>query len=271
MDANLRGVWAKWQRACEQLEALHREVVAFGSEPHAWTIVTQVDRQSEQARYLFRLDPAWPPSMPLRWGAIVGEIVHDLRSLLDHLVAEFVALEGEDVLKSHRFPLWSYEPSEGFAGRARKTWTDPRGVERYGSLYGVSDEATAVIEKCQPYHGGDRVLLSRLHEFWNRDKHQALVPTRLQMAQPLFDFGGESPAIIDFPGNRFDGDTYVMEITVAGSDTHVDVQANTPQDIAFSVGEPIITELKSVLIFILNDVLKPAGELFPDGAGDPPM
>lgn len=269
MDANLRGVWAKWNRAREQLEALHREVIDFGREPHAWAVNTKVDRQPEQVHYIFRLDPAWPPSMQLRWGVIVGEIVHDLRSSLDHLVAEFVALEDGDVLKSHRFPLWSEEPAEPFAEVTRKTWTDGRDVQRYGPLYGISDQATAIIEECQPYKGGNRLLLGDLHKFWNQDKHHSLVPTRLQVAQHLFDFGDATPDVVAYTDPRFDGDTYVMEITVAGADTHVNVNPNTPQDIAFSVGRPIIGELKSTLTTILSKAIRPASDLFPDGAGDP--
>jgi hypothetical protein len=78
--ANLHGVWAKWERGLEQLAALDKEVSAFCAQPHPYTIHSHEDQK--EGRYRFEIYPAWQPGVPWRWGAIIGEIVHDFRSAL---------------------------------------------------------------------------------------------------------------------------------------------------------------------------------------------
>lgn len=135
--ANLHGVWAKWERATEQLDSLNGDVLAFGQEPHAFTIRSREDPDS--GKYVYRFQPAWSYKRVRRWGAIIGEIVHDFRSALDQLVTQLVVLSGGTPTKDHSFPIWAKEPAQGFAQRACSQWTDRRNRPRHGPLFGVSD------------------------------------------------------------------------------------------------------------------------------------
>lgn len=267
---NLRGVWAKWQRAVEQLQALSEEIAVFGVQPHAWTIVTQVDADREH--YVFRLQPAWPPQTAWRWGAIIGEIVHGDRSALEQLVWQLVRLNGATPSSDHTFPVRTSEPEGGFADSTRKSWRDQRGRDRHGPLFGISDQALAIIEACQPYHGGDALLLRDLHRYWNTDKHQTLVPTALWFRSATLKL---TNSILQARDDRFEGDTYVIEASVLPGtpppQPSVDVEPHTPSDIAFrDVGRPtvpVVEHLRDISKFVLMRILIPASELFPDLQG----
>ncbi len=269
MAGDLYGVWAKYERGMEQLTALHKEVLAFGKEPHPYTIFSHVN--DEGTHYVFALKPNWPANRHDRWGAIIGEIIHDFRSALDQLVCEFVRLNGGDPRKSHSFPIRDKKPSKGFAVEMRRKWTDKGGRTRYGSLFGLSDDAVALIERCQPYKGPDGKRLRQLHGLWNLDKHQTLIPTILWGPAPEIKL--TNAIVVAQPPGHFDGDTYVMEVLVAaksvgGPDPHVDVEPHAPIDIALSDGrEPVIEVLRHAAKVVLMGLLLPASEMFPEGAG----
>ena len=103
----------------------------------------------------------------LRWGVIVGEIVHDLRSALDHLVWQLVEIGDGRPDHDHSFPLYNREESsDSFRARACRHATQRA---KHGPLFGVPEAAVPVIEACQPYHGADALLLEVLHDLWNTD------------------------------------------------------------------------------------------------------
>jgi hypothetical protein len=263
-QANLRGVWAKWDRAIEQLKALDEEIRAFGREANPYTV--RVETNVERTHYVFYIYPEWEKARVFRWGAIVGEIVHDFRSALDQLVWQLVLLNGAEGRKSHSFPICGNEPSQGFGVHMRREWTDSRGKVRYGPLFGVSKDALTIIERYQPYKGGDGLLLARLHAFWNIDKHNHLIPMYLIGEPARIDLKGGR--LIDRLPDRFEDGAYVVEVVIEpGSDPHVDVEPSAPRDIAFDEGIPVVTELKRIGEVILPGVLIPLAELFPDLQG----
>lgn len=269
MTGDLHGVWAKYERGVEQLTALHKEVLAFGKKPHPYTIFSQVN--DERTHYIFVLKPAWPANLHDRWGAIIGEIVHDLRSALDQLVCEFVRLNGGEARKSHSFPVCEKKPSKGFAVQMRRKFTDKGGRTRYGPLFGVSKDAIALIESCQPYEGPNGKRLRRLHDLWNLDKHQTLIPTTLLAPAPNIKL--TNAVLVSEPTGYFTSDTYVMEVFVTakspdGPHPQVDVEPHPPLDIALSDGgEPVIEVLRLAAKVMLVGLLLPASERFPEGAG----
>jgi hypothetical protein len=93
---------------------------------------------------------------------IAGEVVHQLRSALDHAVWQLV-IEGGG------------EPKEGFTGfpiSRQKTDYEKRGT---AMINGVKPGIKALIDAFQPI-GPDYANspLYLLNEFWNRDKHRLL-------------------------------------------------------------------------------------------------
>jgi len=265
LSANLDGVWAKWNRAIEQLNVLDKEVLTFSQKSDAYKMRSEIGPNNGE--HVFRIYPAWQPGVPLRWGAIIGEIVHDFRSALDQLVWQLVILNGGEPDTGHSFPFRRKEPREGFAVATRYRRRDSRKRIRHGPLFGVSDEAVAIIERYQPYQGGNRVSLTRLHCFWNVDKHRHLIPTRLKAETPSIKL---SNAILRDRSEGFDGEAYAVRVVIAGDgsgrDSHVDVEPQTPFDIAFSTGPPVIAELRAVGKILIK-MLQLIAELFPGESG----
>ncbi|MFZ2051840.1 MAG: hypothetical protein WB698_04000 [Solirubrobacteraceae bacterium] len=261
MTANMHGVYAKWERAVEQLTTLDKEIDAFCSEPHPYTIYSHDHRKN--GRYRFEIMPAWPSNLPYRWGAILGEIVHDFRSALDSLVCQLAILNSGKTYRSHTFPVCAEEPKKGFAAEMRREWVDSNGKTRRGALFGLSDQAVAIIEACQPYVRDDGLLLQRLHALWNFDKHRHLTP--ITIAAPPARLIPEDVPVLS-RDDRLERGTYILEITVS-PDTQVEVEPQPPTDITLSDGSPAVSELKAIGKLILIGLLMPAGDLFPEMLG----
>lgn len=220
--AHLFGVWAKWDRGVEQLDSLNKQILAFGTEPHPYTVIS---RKLANDRYRFEIYPAWQSSRVLRWGAVLGEIVHDFRSALDNLVWQLVLLNGGVPDEAHNFPVRAKPSASGFTIEMRRQWTDKRGALRHGPLFGVSDDAANIVETSQPYNGGRALLLQRLHGFWNLDKHRHLAPVSVVAQAPVLIPAG---AVLDRE-DCLEGGTYVVEAT-ARAGTHLDVHPQPPSD-----------------------------------------
>lgn len=108
----------------------------------------------------------------VKWGVLIGEIVHNLRSALDHMVYELSDREEgpapdplplRDDWRNVGFPIWLDHPKPGKDPLQKYLWALPRG-----------SEARTYIEGLQPFaRGQDRDPLWVLQEMWNADKHRA--------------------------------------------------------------------------------------------------
>lgn len=250
----LIGFRAKIDRAIEQLQALQRELTTFGQQPNPYAMHVHADREGGQ--YVFEIYPAWDPGTAPRWGVIVGEIVHDLRSGLDHLVRDLVVFFDGKHSREHFFPIVTEEPSGGFSAWATRTWRK-QGHEHHGPLFGLPDAAVAVIEHCQPYHGADQRTLRLLHGLWSTDKHRHLTPMFLLSRSPTLDL--RDVRLIERLPDRYERGAQIVEVRVenVGPNPHVDVQAGAPFDIAFAEHVPVVGELLACTQFILTNLLTP--------------
>ncbi len=108
---------------------------------------------------------------------LVGEILYQLRSTLDHLAFHLVKLNPSGtILPSEwedccQFPLWL----DLKIGQAT-----PLPLGCFKDLPGISEKAHAFIESVQPYYGVGKVNndLRFLKELCNRDKHRHLILTK---------------------------------------------------------------------------------------------
>lgn len=111
----------------------------------------------------------------LELGLDLGDIVHNLRSALDHTVFALMKRHTRrerdaKVIEKHeraaQFPIC--DTPENFASACRR------------DLEGVSERAKTVIERLQPYHDLKRPLfaspLRMLREFSDVDKHRIVTP-----------------------------------------------------------------------------------------------
>jgi hypothetical protein len=104
--------------------------------------------------------------VPCAWGTIVGDIAHNLRAALDHLICDLVVANGKSISKTNGFLITgSRETFETYL---------PKKIE------GISRKAEQLIRRFKPYHRGhgDKFGCSVLYLLdWldDLDKHKGIV------------------------------------------------------------------------------------------------
>jgi hypothetical protein len=98
----LAGIEAKLDRAEEQLDAQDREWVEWRENEKPWGADCEVWKDGKLLIFIFKqLKP-----VPLRFGVIAGEVIHDMRSALDHLATYLVELHGAKPTLNTAWPLY---------------------------------------------------------------------------------------------------------------------------------------------------------------------
>jgi hypothetical protein len=234
----LYGIRLKLDRAKEQIQSLRDELAEFDrSEPYRLAI-----QYDEEARVLSAVVKIEKPIRGV-WGVQVGEIIHNLRSALDHLVFELVIHCTGNLPTTHtQFPI--FETEAGY---------NKRSAHR---IAGVSEEVAALIRKEQPFVAGEDARsdpLWQLHELSNFDKHRTIHLTGVSLQGAALRFSGIHPGArynweTRAPG-PFKDDTAIMEITFLGSDwpfivpvDEVEVQGPMRFDVAFYKGVKVVSQ-----------------------------
>jgi hypothetical protein len=237
MSANaLRAAWAKVERAKEQIQAFQAEQTTFfRSQPPPYTLVANPDFDclhwvvfprdvlpqigladlAQQAPPGHNLSILYPIAKKyrvmlvvnqleprLRWGAMIGEIVHNLRSALDYVAWELTTLHQRRGLGVHltesqkrrvQFPVSEVpQPDpQGFKPHPRRNW--PNETQH---LAGIDPTVWARFERFQPHRLKRRYkshLLWKLNDYWNWDKHRTIrvrrftsqiLPVGIELASP---------------------------------------------------------------------------------------
>lgn len=97
----LDGCRSKVDRASEHLETLDAETVAF-IERQPYRVVRKYYAKTCHITWRFAEDEA-PPL--LRWGVLIGDVVHELSSALDHIAWQFALKTRPDPTRSTAFPV----------------------------------------------------------------------------------------------------------------------------------------------------------------------
>ena len=173
----LTGIDAKLERAQEHLVFIEQRGNAWVAEQESWEFSSEVNKRERRYVVSMRLVEPVPPVLTL----MVDEVIHHLRSSLDHLASYLVERSGGEVGRA-AWPVM----------RSRCQWA--RQVERRqrqwqlwrkkggGPLAGASAEVRAFIEGKQPYKGPGKATddpLFTLDELWNAEKHRILNPIRV--------------------------------------------------------------------------------------------
>lgn len=153
----------KLRRAHEHLLELHKVIALFVEEQEP-SLKEVFEERHDGWWYVVGCEPL--PTTPY-WGVIVGDFIHNLRSLLDQLVASLVRQRGEvRIRKHHKFPVMNHhnewDQVVNGIGRDESTPPDP--------LRGVSEEGRAEIYWLQPFNGNDPLAL--VSSLSNTDKHR---------------------------------------------------------------------------------------------------
>lgn len=152
---------AKVDRARHHLEQLDTEMTSF-TDRHPYAIrLKEQPRPEEWVYALFLTEP-----IPVMWGVILGEAVHDLRSALEHVVFQLAFDNKQGVEQQGTgFPIFDSQAS----------WDSNGGSSNIKHL---GTESQAFIRSVQPYApctDGRRHLWA-LQKMWNQDKHQLVHP-----------------------------------------------------------------------------------------------
>jgi hypothetical protein len=151
-------VYLKLARAQEHLRAINAEIDEF-RKVDAYTITLEAndDRRQIAAKLVVLRN------LPPEWGILVGDCVHDLRGVLDHLAFALPRAAGTDSEweDTSQFPIC--DAASGFAS--------VKG--RY--LLGVDQTIVEAVQRLQPYYGRNSPEgqgLWYLRELSNLDKHR---------------------------------------------------------------------------------------------------
>jgi hypothetical protein len=156
------GIRAKVARGLEHLLALDEKLHAY-QDTDPLDLHRQVQADGETS--IFTLHVTTPP--PLELSVMVGDVVHQLRSAVDHIANSLVLAAGNTPTSRTVFPVLLEPP--------------PGGLRVIG---GVTDEALAAVAEVQPYQRQSRREehpMWVLHRLANVDKHRNLHLTVLQV------------------------------------------------------------------------------------------
>jgi hypothetical protein len=154
------GVWIKVERAKEHISDLEALVERFDqAEPYRVLSYCELDTGD----LVYEVKVSDQP--PLRWSAIVGDAIHNLRSSLDLMVCETIRAKGNMVKEGHGFPV--FKSADKYA-KAFKSGPP-------GQVQGAPKKVVDFIKAANPYKGANNPLW-RLHQLDIVDKHKLLVP-----------------------------------------------------------------------------------------------
>ncbi len=176
----LFGCTLKLRRAHEHLEALDGLVQSFRRrDPHE--IRTYFDAEAQECLVWTRIREEPLPE----WSLIIGDIVHNLRSSLDHLAYQLVIKNQREPTDRTSFPIFHNDPFTNNPEGTR-AWRD--------RVEGMHEDDVALIKSLQPYQRRydpeaeppEDDTLFTLNALWNADKHRELILTSIFYTGPEF-------------------------------------------------------------------------------------
>lgn len=186
MTHPLAGCRAKLDRAKETIESLAQEISAFESQnPPPF----KVTREHRGAEYVFIA--SGESAAPLRFAVLAGEIVHHMRSSLDHLISALVIRNGNTPTLRHQFPICATE----------KQFKEAVGR---GQIDGISPSAEILVRTVQPYTSStpDDTVLYVVGQYNNADKHRLLVVVNAAAQIGNTITIGEDPTVVATPEQK---------------------------------------------------------------------
>jgi hypothetical protein len=253
----LFGCQLKLDRAYEHIEALNSAIQGFlGRRPYE--LWRRFDPQiSEYFVYLRVRD-----TPPIKWSIIIGEIVHNLRSALDHLAWQLVKANGNKPDRATGFPIFSDNP---FADNASE-----KSLERWEKMTaGMHTDDIAILKELQPYNRGNRnSSLFILNSLSNHDKHREIHFTQNVVTNMKVEFTNqrdcELEPLVDPYRGTFENGTVVLHYRVipTGDNPHVHVEAECTFNIAFRYPGTIVGLSVEETLILLGNVVHDITHMF---------
>lgn len=248
MTLDLTDPIAKLDRSEYHLDALSAEVRGV-MELNAEAMETRFNPIDQSYSSIFK-EPRPIPHVDL--GLILGDVIHNMRSALDHLVAILVADTGHQVHTAHQFPI-----GNGPNDWQRSVVNPPR--NRRSQLEFVDPSYIAIIEEVQPYQPTTGLpSLAVVRDLSNADKHRLIHVVRRRLtARPNVSAVHTIPYTItgiDYsdPGSSLEDGTEVARVR-----THFDlVVDSSTSNVAFPPG----SEMNMRVDMAVTAVFGPPGE-----------
>jgi len=184
----LDGCRAKLDRAEESVRSLDGELEAFLSRGAP---VFEVVGQHSKDGLAYEFIASGDPELPLRFAVLAGEIVHHMRSSLDHLIYALIAANGQTPSRNSQFPICTTAQKFGNACSS-------------GLIRGVAPSAAKLIEAVQPYTSPtpDDTILHVVNQYDIVDKHKLLVVVTAAVALGESITIGVDPKIAASPSRK---------------------------------------------------------------------
>lgn len=246
----LNAVRLKLHRAQEHLEVLHSGVQAFLWRD-AYGARVELDAQTNELVVITIVREQPPPT----WGPLFGDLIHNLRSTLDHLaIALVLANKPTANTRSNAFPIFDKDPSRPKASKRDKaTWT--RMVKN------MSTEQVAAIRAVQPFNTpiseGLTNTLIVVSTLSNTDKHRGLIPIggivggQIELLPRKLNGWQLDTNIADTPAREIEDGAVIARFRltplVADPDVNVDVGVSFGLNVTLDEGVPPGTSIDNVL------------------------
>jgi hypothetical protein len=232
----LDSCYAKVRQAEGHAKTLHEEIRAF----HKLGVIRidgQPDPQSTD--YVFRVKASEEPPL-LDWGCRIGDVLHNLRSALDHLAWQLVVFhKGEQIAEQEARNI--YFPAA----------LAPNDFNSLAIVQMIDSAHLATLRGLQPYHRGDRKRaeghpLVTLRELSNIDKHRIVHMSYVALRE--FPFSVRKARdyrvarVITQPDSTplKDGQELArVEGEITGTEPEIEGHAKLTGHVAFSDGTPL--------------------------------
>ena len=168
MTAPFEASRIKLERATEHLENFEQAALAYLREKPCAIIVERFPGLEKMGTQSWNARIRLP--VPTKFSALIGDVVHNLRTALDLLVCDLVVVNGKS-------PSQVYFPFCASASDLRRTIRNCN-IARAGS------DVVRAIEALRPYKDGN-IVLRAIHDMDVTDKHCALLPVLGAVSVPL--------------------------------------------------------------------------------------
>ncbi len=179
----MTNILAKVERARKHLHELDGLITAF-FDSRPYKIAARPHPVAEIRHTTLYVESIQP--IPLAVPIVIGDILHNLRSSLDHLAWQLVLVNGGTPDRQTYFPIT--DPAKTIK---------PQAVAALGK--GMSAGAQDLIRNIQPAASGDHTLW-QLHQLDNIDKHRLVISSMLGTAGWTVEV--ESGLSLEFPSQR---------------------------------------------------------------------
>lgn len=204
--------------------------------------------------------------VPPEIAPIIGDVMFNLRSALDHLAYALVIANNKKPSARTEFPIfYSSDRFKGIGKTERDRWTT--GLDK---MAGMSKPAQALIESLQPYNARvpKREALWLLHELHITDKHHRLHPCGGMVFDARFVVSEDHGVTVLSASEPFSGpfvngaEIAWCEAVFHGDASKMDVDYDFPFDVALLEAPPEVDggSVKQAIGFILRRV---GGEIIP--------